>query len=99
MQTTILNHRVIVKPDQYTGTNKPCFTAYCPALGVADGGDTAKEAMKNITGAIRSANTTERKSKNRYVVVPKANRILTKGTLRAILHQAKIPLKEFLKHL
>jgi len=95
MQTTVLNYRVIVKPDEYTGTNKPCFTAYCSALGVADGGDTIKEAMKNITGAIRAAITTERMSNSRSVVVPKGNRILTKGTLHTILRQAKISVEEF----
>ncbi len=97
MQTRILNYRVMVKPDQYTGTDKPCYTAYCPALGVADGGDTVKEAMRNITGAIRAALTIDRKSKNLSVVVPKVNRILTKGTLHAILRQADISLDEFLK--
>ena len=97
MQTTVLNYRVIVKPDEYTGTNKPCFTAYCSALGVADGGDTIKEAMKNITGAIRAAITTERMSNSRSVVVPKGNRILTKGTLHTILRQAKISVEEFIE--
>ncbi len=54
MQTTILNYRIVIEPDQYTGTNKPCYTAYCPTLGVADGGDTIEEAIKNVQGAIEA---------------------------------------------
>ncbi|MBI3576895.1 hypothetical protein HY086_02580 [Candidatus Gottesmanbacteria bacterium] len=60
-------------------------------------GDTVKKAIRNVTGAIRAAITIERKSKNRSVVVPKGNRILTKGTLRIILKQAGLSQKEFLK--
>jgi len=54
MQTKILNYRIVIEPDQYTGTNKPCYTAYCPTLGVADGGDTIEEAIKNVQGAIEA---------------------------------------------
>lgn len=54
MQTTLLNYRIIVEPDEYTGSNKPCYTAYCPTLGVADGGDTIEEAVKNVHGAIEA---------------------------------------------
>ncbi len=54
MQTTVLNYRIIVEPDTYTGSNKPCFTAFCPTLGVADGGDTVEEALKNVKGAIEA---------------------------------------------
>lgn len=48
MQTKVLNYRIIIEPDQETGTNKPGFTAYCPTLGIADDGDTVEEALKNI---------------------------------------------------
>lgn len=54
MQTTVLNYRIVVEPDQYTGTNKPCYTAYCPTLGVADGGDTIEQALQNVQGAIEA---------------------------------------------
>lgn len=54
MQTTVLNYRIVVEPDQYTGTNKPCYTAYCPTLGVADGGDTIEEALQSVQGAIEA---------------------------------------------
>ena len=47
----ILDYRVIVKPDK-RGSNKPCFVAYCPTLGVADDGDTVQEALENIRKTI-----------------------------------------------
>lgn len=48
MKTTILNYRIIVEPDEETGTGKPGFTAYCPTLGIADDGNTVEKALKNI---------------------------------------------------
>lgn len=54
MQATVLNYRIIVEPDTYTGSGKPCYTAYCPTLGVADGGDTIEEALQNVQGAIEA---------------------------------------------
>lgn len=54
MKTTVLNYRIIVEADERTGTNKSCYTAYCPTLGVADGGDTVEEALKNVKGAIEA---------------------------------------------
>lgn len=54
MQTTVLNYRIVIEPDQFTGTNKPCYTAYCPTLGVADGGDTIEEAIQSVQGAIEA---------------------------------------------
>ncbi len=54
MKTNVLNYHVIVKPDVETGTGKPGFTAFCPTLGVADGGDTVEEAIQNIKGAIQA---------------------------------------------
>jgi len=52
MQTRVLNYRIIVSPDEETGSGKPGFTAFCPTLGVADDGDTVEEALQNINGAI-----------------------------------------------
>lgn len=54
METTVLNYRIIIDPDEQTGTEKPGFTALCPTLGVADDGDTIEEALKNIRGAIKA---------------------------------------------
>lgn len=45
MEQKVLNYRVIIEPDERTGTNEPCFTANCPTLGITDCGDTIKEAM------------------------------------------------------
>jgi len=43
-----LEYRLILKPDKRTGSNKPCYVALCPTLGLADDGDTVEEALKNI---------------------------------------------------
>ncbi len=54
METTVLNYRIIIEPDEQTGTKKPGFTAFCPTLGVADDGDTIEKAIKNIKGEIKA---------------------------------------------
>lgn len=54
MDTTVLNYRIVISPDTRTGTNKPCFSAYCPTLGVVDDGDTIEEAIANIRNAIKA---------------------------------------------
>ena len=48
----ILDYRIVVKPDKRSASNKPCFVAYCPTLGVADDGDTVEEALANIRKTI-----------------------------------------------
>ncbi|PIS14186.1 hypothetical protein COT65_00095 [Candidatus Shapirobacteria bacterium CG09_land_8_20_14_0_10_47_13] len=53
MQTKVLNYRIIVKPDERTGTDKPCFSAFCPTLGIADDGDSFEEALVNIQKLIK----------------------------------------------
>ena len=53
MDTKVLNYRVIIEPDVYSGSDKPCFLAYASALDVADNGDTIEEALVHITEAIR----------------------------------------------
>jgi len=52
MEKKILNYRVIIEPDERTGTSKQCYTAYCPTLSIATDGDTIEEALKNIHEAI-----------------------------------------------
>lgn len=52
METKILNYRIIIEPDEQTGTGKLGFTAHCPTLGIADDGNTIEKALKNIKGAI-----------------------------------------------
>ena len=54
MKTKVLDYRIIVTPDQQTGTEKFGYTAFCPTLGVADDGDTIEQALKNIKGAIQA---------------------------------------------
>ena len=53
MDTKALNYRVIIEPDVYSGSGKPCYLAYASALDVADNGDTIEEALVHITEAIR----------------------------------------------
>ena len=52
MDTTILNYRIIVEPDVRVGTNEPGFSAYCPTLDIADGGDTIEAALSSIREGI-----------------------------------------------
>lgn len=54
MDTKILNYRIIIEPDEQTGTGKPGYTAYSPTLGVADDGDTIDEALRNVRNAIKA---------------------------------------------
>lgn len=48
----MLNYRVVITPDQRTGTNEPCYTAYVPVLGIATDGDTVEDALKKVNDAI-----------------------------------------------
>ncbi len=48
MEAKVLNYRIIIEPDKRIGTNEPGYAAYCPTLGLADGGDTIEEAIENI---------------------------------------------------
>jgi len=49
----VFNYQVIVYSDQTVGSNKVCFTAYCPILEIADSGKTIDEALNNIKSLIR----------------------------------------------
>ena len=49
----IFNYQIIIYPDKTVGSNRFCFTAYCPILEVADSGKTIEEAFKNIKGLIK----------------------------------------------
>jgi predicted RNase H-like HicB family nuclease len=46
------NYQVIIYPDKTEG-GKDCFTAFSPALGIADYGETVEEAFKNIKSLIK----------------------------------------------
>lgn len=52
MEKKLYNYRVIIEPDERTGTNEPAYTAYVPTLGIASDGDTIDEALKNSKEAI-----------------------------------------------
>lgn len=43
-----LEYRVVITPDVRTGSGERCFTAFVPALGIADDGDSVEEAFQNI---------------------------------------------------
>ena len=46
-----LDYRVVIKNDRYPKGGS-CYVATCPTLGVADDGETVKEALKNIKKTI-----------------------------------------------
>jgi len=52
LKKTVLNYRIIVKPDTRTGSDEPCFTAYCPTLGLVDDGETSEKALANLQKTI-----------------------------------------------
>ncbi len=99
METTILNYHVVVEPDTYTGTDEPCFTAYCYELGIADGGDTIEEALERIKDAIEcyESSPDEEKTSGTSIVLPSDNRTLTTGTVKMLIAQLGISVDEFLK--
>jgi len=53
MQKVVRNYRIIIKPDIYPDTNKGCYSAFVPTLGLADYGDSVEEAVTNIGALIR----------------------------------------------
>ncbi len=48
MKHRIFNYLIIIEPDQRTGSGEAGYSVFCPMLGLADGGDTIEEAIKNI---------------------------------------------------
>ncbi len=51
MQKQILNYRIIIEPEKQG--KKTVYNAYCPALGLADYGDSIDGAFKNIQSLVR----------------------------------------------
>lgn len=47
-----IDYRIVITPDTRTGSEEPGFTALVPALGIATGGDSVEEALKNIRDMI-----------------------------------------------
>ena len=53
IKKNVLDYQVIIFPDTIIGSNKRCFTAYCPVLELADNGSSIEEALKNISSLIK----------------------------------------------
>lgn len=54
MKQVSYRYRILVQPDERTGTNEPAYTAYVPTLGIASDGDTEAEAFVNAQEAIEA---------------------------------------------
>lgn len=52
MKQQVTNYTVIIEKQKRIGTNKTCYSALVPALGVATEGDTLEEAQKNIKALV-----------------------------------------------
>lgn len=48
MKQNIANYTVVIDKEKRTGTNKVCFTALVPALGIATEADTLLQVKKDI---------------------------------------------------
>jgi len=53
MEKSVAHYKVFISKDRETGNGKPCFTAYVPKLGIADGGYTVEETLKNVHNLIK----------------------------------------------
>ena len=47
-QKRYIDYRIVITPDTRTGSGDPGFTALVPALGIATGGDSVEEALRNV---------------------------------------------------
>ncbi len=52
MQQKIANYTVIIERQKRLGTNKICYMAYVPILGIATDADTIEEVEKEIKSLI-----------------------------------------------
>lgn len=53
MKQHVLDYTVIIKSDERTGTDEPCYSAYCPTLDIYSEGDTVEQALENIRTPLR----------------------------------------------
>jgi predicted RNase H-like HicB family nuclease len=53
MKQQVANYTVVIEKTKRTGTNKTCFSAYVPVLGVATEGDTIEKAQKAIQSLVQ----------------------------------------------
>lgn len=99
-QVTILGYCVTIKPDERTGTDALCYTAYCSTLDVVDDGNTHEDAKKNIQGAIEAhleSRDEHDTSQSPQIIIRKHNQPISKGVLKILLRQMNLSLDEFLK--
>ncbi|MFY9462877.1 MAG: type II toxin-antitoxin system HicB family antitoxin [Candidatus Sungiibacteriota bacterium] len=47
-QKRYIDYRIVITPDTRTGSGDLGFTALVPVLGIATGGDSVEEALRNI---------------------------------------------------
>lgn len=52
MKQRVANYTVVIEKQERTGTNKECFAAYVPVLGVATEADTFDQAQKDIKSLV-----------------------------------------------
>lgn len=52
MKQSIANYTILIEKDKRSGTNKACYTAYVPLLGIATDADTLEEAQSAIASLI-----------------------------------------------
>ena len=53
MKQKIANYTVIIESQKRLGTNKTCYTALAPILGIATEADTIEEVKKSIQSLIQ----------------------------------------------
>lgn len=53
MKHKVANYTVVIEKQKRTGTNKTCYMAYVPILGIATEADTIEQAEKAINSLIQ----------------------------------------------
>ncbi|PIR80144.1 MAG: hypothetical protein COU25_01550 [Candidatus Levybacteria bacterium CG10_big_fil_rev_8_21_14_0_10_35_13] len=53
MKQNITNYTVIIEKEKRTGTNKDCYAAFVPALGIATEADTLEQVKNDIKALVQ----------------------------------------------
>lgn len=53
MKQIVTNYTIIIDQEKRTGTNKTCYTALVPILGIATEADTLEQAQKDIQSLVQ----------------------------------------------
>lgn len=53
MKQNIANYTVVINKERRTGTNKSCYSAYVPTLGIATDADSLDKVQKEIQTLIQ----------------------------------------------